>query len=65
MFCFLQQVNALDIMPDKLMVAACGYQHIRMYDLVGSNPDPVINYDGIGKNITRVGFQVILELSQY
>jgi WD40 repeat protein len=34
-----------------------GYQHIRMYDLSSSNPNPVINYEGVSKNVTGVGFQ--------
>lgn len=51
------QVNGLDITPDGQMVAACGYQHIRMYDLASANPDPVLNYDRVVKNVTRVGFQ--------
>ncbi|MGH0125632.1 UNVERIFIED_CONTAM: hypothetical protein FKN15_024159 [Acipenser sinensis] len=38
------------------MIAAAGYQHIRMYDLNSNNPNPVINYDGLSKNITSVGF---------
>lgn len=33
-----------------------GYQHIRMYDLNSTNSNPVINYDGISKNVTAVGF---------
>lgn len=33
-----------------------GFQHIRMYDLNSSNPNPVLNYEGISKNITGVGF---------
>jgi G protein beta subunit-like protein len=28
-----------------------------MYDLSSSNCNPVINYDGVSKNITGVGFQ--------
>ncbi|KAG8298858.1 Target of rapamycin complex subunit lst8 [Homalodisca vitripennis] len=52
-----QQVNALAITPDKQMVAAAGHQHIRMYDLNSANPNPVINYDGVNKNVTGVGFQ--------
>ncbi|OWF34603.1 Target of rapamycin complex subunit lst8 [Mizuhopecten yessoensis] len=52
-----QQVNALAITPDKQLIAAAGYQHIRMYDLNSNNPNPVINYEGISKNITGVGFQ--------
>uniref|UniRef100_A0A6M2DSP2 Target of rapamycin complex subunit lst8 n=1 Tax=Xenopsylla cheopis TaxID=163159 RepID=A0A6M2DSP2_XENCH len=51
------QVNALDITPDKKLLAACGYQHIRMYDLCSGNQSPVINCEGVSKNITRVGFQ--------
>ncbi|XP_060068639.1 target of rapamycin complex subunit lst8-like [Ylistrum balloti] len=51
------QVNALEITPDKQLIAAAGYQHIRMYDLNSNNPNPVINYEGISKNITGVGFQ--------
>lgn len=34
-----------------------GHQHIRMYDLSSANPNPVINYDGVSKNVTGVGFQ--------
>lgn len=40
------------------MVAACGYQHIRTYDLASANPDPVMNFENIIKNVSRVGFQV-------
>jgi len=50
------QVNALEITPDRQLIAAAGYQHIRMYDLNSNNPNPVINYDGVSKNITAVGF---------
>jgi WD40 repeat protein len=28
-----------------------------MYDLSSSNPNPVINYEGVSKNVTGVGFQ--------
>ncbi|XP_064607066.1 target of rapamycin complex subunit lst8-like [Liolophura sinensis] len=50
------QVNALDITPDKQLIAAAGYQRIRMYDLNSNNPNAVINYDGVSKNVTAVGF---------
>lgn len=33
-----------------------GYQHIRMYDLNSNNPNPIISYDGVSKNIASVGF---------
>lgn len=55
---YFQQVNALEITPSGQMVAACGYQHIRMYDLASANPDPVMNYEGVTKNVSRVGFHV-------
>lgn len=51
------QVNALEITPDRQLLAAAGHQHIRMYDLNSSNPNAVINYEGVTKNVTGVGFQ--------
>ncbi|KAF6271604.1 MTOR associated protein, LST8-like protein [Rhinolophus ferrumequinum] len=51
-----EQVNALEITPDRSMIAAAGYQHIRMYDLNSNNPNPIISYDGVNKNIASVGF---------
>lgn len=57
-FAIFQQVNALEITPSGQMVAACGYQHIRMYDLASANPDPVMNFEGVTKNVSRVGFHV-------
>lgn len=53
-----QQVNALEITPDKQMIASCGFQNVKMYDLVSSNPDPLYSYNGVMKNISRCGFQV-------
>ncbi|XP_076458828.1 target of rapamycin complex subunit lst8-like [Babylonia areolata] len=50
------QVNALEITPDKGMIAVAGYQHIRMFDLNSMNPNPLMNYDGVSKNVTAVGF---------
>ncbi|KAL5278965.1 MLST8 family protein [Megaselia abdita] len=37
------------------MIAACGYQCLRLYDIVNCT-NPIINYEGIQKNITRLGF---------
>jgi len=51
------QVNSLEISPDGTMLAAGGYQHIRMFDLTSGNLNPVVNYEGISKNIMTVGFQ--------
>ncbi|XP_022235017.1 target of rapamycin complex subunit lst8-like isoform X2 [Limulus polyphemus] len=53
-------VNALDITPDRQLLAAAGYQHVRMYDINSNNPSPVINYEGgqgATRNFTAVGFQ--------
>lgn len=49
------QVNALDIAPNKSMLVACGFQHIRLYDMQSNNP--IVNFEGVSKNVTRVGFQ--------
>ncbi|XP_054159033.1 target of rapamycin complex subunit lst8-like [Oppia nitens] len=51
------QVNALEITPNRHMLAAAGFQHIRMYDVVSQHPNPVVNYEGVSKNITSLGFQ--------
>jgi len=39
------------------MLAAAGFQHIRMYEIMSNNPNPIINYEGIVKNVTSIGFQ--------
>ncbi|KAK7573855.1 hypothetical protein V9T40_011046 [Parthenolecanium corni] len=52
------QVNALSITPDRRHIASAGYQHIRLYDLNSNNSNPVVNYDGVSKNVTSLGFQV-------
>lgn len=52
------QVNALTVSPDRKLLAAAGFQHIRMYDIPGtSNPNPICTYERVPKNITAVGFQ--------
>ncbi|KAI1301701.1 Target of rapamycin complex subunit lst8 [Halotydeus destructor] len=52
-------VNALEFSPDRALLAAGGFQHIRMYDIPGSNnPNPIATYEGVSKNITSLGFQV-------
>ena len=51
------QVNAMEISPDRQVLAVAGFQHIRMYDIPGSsNQNPVSTYEGVGKNVTAVGF---------
>lgn len=49
-------MNVLDITPDRLHIAAGGYQHIRTYDLNSTNSNPVVNYEGLVKNVTALGF---------
>ncbi|ENN77719.1 target of rapamycin complex subunit lst8 isoform X2 [Dendroctonus ponderosae] len=51
------QVNALEITPDKKVLASASYQHIYMYDLISGSATPVVNYEGTSKNVTCVGFQ--------
>ncbi|XP_059485892.1 target of rapamycin complex subunit lst8 [Neocloeon triangulifer] len=51
------QVNALEITPDRQRIAAAGYQHIRMYEINSSNANPVVNCEGLTKNVSSVGFQ--------
>ncbi|XP_014255334.1 target of rapamycin complex subunit lst8 [Cimex lectularius] len=51
------QVNALAITPDKQRLAAAGHQHIKLYDIESGHTNPIINYEGISKNVTGVGFQ--------
>lgn len=40
----------------QFVLCPLGYQHIRMYDLNSNNPNPIISYDGVNKNIASVGF---------
>ncbi|KAK0158705.1 hypothetical protein PV328_009680 [Microctonus aethiopoides] len=54
----VSQVNALDITPDKHVIAAAGYQNIFMHDLDSGSPNSVLNYEGASKNVTGLGFQV-------
>ncbi|GAB0094335.1 Protein LST8 homolog [Sergentomyia squamirostris] len=49
------QVNALEITPGRTMLAACGYQQIRLYDMISNNP--IVNFDGVTRNISSVGFE--------
>lgn len=52
------QINDLEISPDKRFLAVAGYQHIRLFDALTNNPNPIVNYDGVSKNISVVGFQM-------
>ncbi|CDW51951.1 target of rapamycin complex subunit lst8 [Trichuris trichiura] len=50
------QVNKLEVTPDGSMLASAGHQRIRMYDLQTANPNPVVNYEGVKRNVTAIGF---------
>lgn len=50
-------MNCLDRTPDKGRLAACGYQCIRLYDLESNCTAPLINFESVQKNVTRLGFQ--------
>jgi len=48
----------MEITPDRQLLAAAGFQHIRIYDISDTNnQSPVINYEIMSKNVTAVGFQ--------
>jgi hypothetical protein len=40
----LQQVNRLEITPDKRFLAAAGNPHIRLFDVNSNSPQPVSIY---------------------
>ncbi|CAF4620051.1 unnamed protein product [Rotaria sp. Silwood2] len=48
--------NCLAIHPQKTLLAAGSYQHIKMYDLMSNNPNPVMKLDQLQKNIVTLGF---------
>jgi target of rapamycin complex subunit LST8 len=52
-----QQVNCLQITPDKKYIAAAGNPHIRLFEINSNNPNHVTSYDGHASNVTSVGFQ--------
>jgi G protein beta subunit-like protein len=50
------QVNALAVTHDRKLLAAAGYQHIRIYDVQGTSLGPSLNFEGLSKNVTTLGF---------
>jgi len=50
LFChilFVQQVNRLEITPDKRYLAAAGNPHIRLFDVNSNSPQPVCLFQQI------------------
>ena len=51
------QVNCLEITPDKQFLAAAGNPHIRLFEINGSNNNPVLACEGHSSSVTALGFQ--------
>jgi len=49
-------VNDLKITPDRRLVAAAGFQHVRIYDVQGASQSPTLNFEGLSKNVASIGF---------
>lgn len=49
-------MNSLCITPDRRLVGAAGFQHVRLYDIKGGSQTPTLNFEGIQKNVTTIGF---------
>lgn len=50
------QVNALAVTPDRNLLAAAGYNTVRLFDLNNKNASHVAQFDGHTANITSLGF---------
>ena len=49
-------MNRLCISPDKRWLAAAGNQNIKLYDIKGTNPNPLLTFEGHTGNVTGVAF---------
>lgn len=49
-------MNRLEITQDKSLIAAAGYNHVRLYDVHSSTPSPMMSFEGHQGNVTSVGF---------
>ncbi|KAB8670402.1 hypothetical protein FH972_026315 [Carpinus fangiana] len=50
------QINRLCISPDKKYLAAAGHHTVKLFEVKGSNPQPVLTFEGHTNNITGVAF---------
>ena len=50
------QVNALEISPDKLLLAAAGHQQVKLFETSTTNANPMMTFEGHTNNITALGF---------
>ncbi|KAH9297732.1 hypothetical protein KI387_029414, partial [Taxus chinensis] len=53
----MNQVNRLEITPDKQLLAAAGNPHIRLFEVNSNNPQPYRSFNTHTNNVTAVGFQ--------
>jgi G protein beta subunit-like protein len=51
------QINELSLTYDKSYLAVAGNPHVKLYDILSSNSQPVVSLDGHTNNVTTVGFQ--------
>jgi len=49
-------INAMEITPDRTFLAVATYQHIKFYDVMCKVTNSIINFEGVTKNVTSVGF---------
>lgn len=50
------QVNDLKIGPDKNLLAAASFQHVRLYNIHIYNNSPEVNLEGFINNVLSIGF---------
>ena len=57
-FCAQQtkHINAMEITPDRTYLAVATYQSIKFYDVMCKATHSIVNYEGVTKNVTSVGF---------
>lgn len=51
------QVNALEVSPDKVYVAAAGNPCVRLFDVSSNGQAPIMSYDGHKGSVVSVGFR--------
>ncbi|CAD6500135.1 BgTH12-04238 [Blumeria graminis f. sp. triticale] len=50
------QVNRLCISPDKKFLAAAGHHTVKLYNILSTNPNPVLAFEGHCGNVTGIAF---------
>lgn len=50
------QVNALQISPNKSLLAAAGNPAIQLFDVASMSEGPCLNFEGHTNNVTSIGF---------